>query len=133
MLSQPTPSIRCGGLAISAIALLAAFAPAEAQSPQPKPEPSTQSLESKVACNPGGVAEAATRPETHDAAGTSPGNAGSTGWTGGTGGAHMGTSPQGALPESRTWQPPTARGLDLGMAIPDAPAGKPEGTNKEAC
>jgi hypothetical protein len=85
--------------------------------------PSGQSLENKVACNPAGVAEAATKPDSHSAAGTSPGNTGSTGWTGGTGGAHTATNPAGALPESRTWQPPTARGLDLAMAAPkEAPA-----------
>ena len=49
--------------------------------------------------------------------------AGSTGWTGGTGGAHIGTSPQGATEDSKTWQPPTARGLDLAM----------EAEPKEAC
>ncbi|MFT3974723.1 MAG: hypothetical protein QM699_15095 [Amaricoccus sp.] len=46
--------------------------------------------------------------------GSAPGNAGNTGWTGGTGGSHIGTSGQGAVAESRTWQPPTATGLDLG-------------------
>lgn len=44
---------------------------------------------------------------------TAPGNAGNTGWTGGTGGSHIGTSNQAATPQSRTWQPPTATGLDL--------------------
>lgn len=45
--------------------------------------------------------------------GAAPGNAGNTGWTGGTGGSHIGTSGQGAVAESRSWQPPTATGLDL--------------------
>lgn len=45
--------------------------------------------------------------------GGAPGNAGNTGWTGGTGGSHIGTSGQGAVAESKTWQPPTATGLDL--------------------
>ncbi|MBK4215871.1 hypothetical protein JJJ17_08035 [Paracoccus caeni] len=64
-----------------------------------------------------GQAEAATEPQPGQD-GTAPGNAGSSGWTGGTGGSHIGTNAQGALPESKTWQPPTARGLDL--------AGRPE-------
>jgi hypothetical protein len=71
------------------------------------------------------TAEAATQPNRQAKDGTSPGNIGSTGWTGGTGGAHMGTNPQGALPTSPTWQPPTARGLDLAMAEPKPAASKP--------
>ena len=39
--------------------------------------------------------------------------AGTTGWTGGTGGSQLGTTPAGALPESKTWQPPVATGIDL--------------------
>ncbi|MGF6174826.1 hypothetical protein [Ensifer sp. 4252] len=67
-----------------------------------------------------GKADPATEPDRLSADGTAPGNAGSTGWTGGTGGAHIGTSPQGACEDSPTWQPPTARGLDLAMAPEDA-------------
>lgn len=53
--------------------------------------------------------------------GTAPENTGTTGWTGGTGGSQLGTNIQGAVPESPTWQPPTARGLDLmGSAEPVA-------------
>jgi hypothetical protein len=89
-----------------------------AQTPQAPVAPSNQSLERTGFCDTAGVAEPATRTETHAASGTAPGNTGSTGWTGGTGGAYTGTNPQGALPESRTWQPPTARGLDLAMAPP---------------
>lgn len=63
-------------------------------------------------------AEPATPPDRTSADGTAPGNAGSTGWTGGTGGAHIGTNPQGATAQSTTWQPPTARGLDLAMELP---------------
>ncbi|PZO67451.1 MAG: hypothetical protein DI498_03765 [Paracoccus denitrificans] len=60
------------------------------------------------------VATAATPPTAADAGdGTAPANSGSTGWTGGTGGSVIGTNPAGAVPESKTWQPPTARGLDL--------------------
>lgn len=60
--------------------------------------------------DPGGVAEAATPPEPGD--GTAPGNA-ATGWSGGLGGSQTGTNTAGAVSESRTVQPPTARGLDL--------------------
>lgn len=62
-----------------------------------------------------GVAEPATPPTAGDA--TAPGNA-ATGWSGGLGGSQTGTSPSGAVATSKTWQPPTARGLDL--------AGQPE-------
>jgi opacity protein-like surface antigen len=66
-------------------------------------------------CAPG-VAEAATPPMPGEA--TAPGNA-ATGWSGGLGGSQTGTNPQGAVSESTTWQPPTARGLDLmGAAAP---------------
>lgn len=118
------------GASAPALALMLAAAPVAAQTTgnagKTGTPPSTQSLENKVACDPAGKAEAATPADTHSAAGTAPGNTGSTGWTGGTGGQHTGTSPQGALPESRTWQPPTARGLDLAMPMPasDPAAGK---------
>ena len=62
---------------------------------------------------PAEVAEAATPPQPGD--GTAPGNA-STGWSGGLGGSHTGTNPQGAVPESVTDHPETARGLDLAGA-----------------
>ena len=67
---------------------------------------------------PAGVAEAATAPEAGDA--TAPGNA-ATGWSGGLGGSQTGTNTAGAVAESRTVQPPTARGLDL-MGAPEAAA-----------
>jgi hypothetical protein len=108
-------------LAAAAALMLASAGTVSAQSGATGTPPSGQSLENKVACNPAGVAEAATKPDSHSAAGTSPGNTGSTGWTGGTGGAHTATNPAGALPESRTWQPPTARGLDLAMTVPSEP------------
>lgn len=57
-----------------------------------------------------GKAEAATAPTPGEA--TAPGNA-ATGWSGGLGGSQTGTNPQGAVAESRTDHPPTARGLDL--------------------
>jgi hypothetical protein len=83
-----------------AFAVLAALAtPAAAQTPA-----------SGDCARPSGVAEAATPPEPGDA--TAPGNA-ATGWSGGLGGSHTGTNTAGAVPESRTAQPPTARGLDL--------------------
>ena len=56
-------------------------------------------------------------PPAPGASGTAPGNAGNTGWTGGTGQSLIGTSIQGAAPESRSWQPPTATGLDLAGVI----------------
>ena len=61
-------------------------------------------------------------PDTVAAPATAPQpNAGNTGWSGGTGGSQLGTNAQGALPASPTWQPPTARGLDLtGRAEPVA-------------
>jgi len=70
----------------------------------------------------GSKAEPATQPNRTAADGTSPGNSGSTGWTGGTGGAFIGTNPHGATGNSTTWQPPTARGLDLAKAPPPEPA-----------
>lgn len=63
----------------------------------------------------GGIAEPATEPAPGKEA-TSAENAGTTGWTGGLGGSQLGTNPSGAVPESRSWQPPTARGLDLAQA-----------------
>lgn len=74
---------------------------------------------------PDSVAQPATQPQP-GANGTDPNNTGSTGWTGGTGGSQIGTNAQGALPDSPTWQPPTARGLDLtGRAEPVAMATGP--------
>lgn len=61
----------------------------------------------------GRVAQPATGVAQGPSSGTAPGNSGSTGWSGGTGGSHTGTVPAGALPESKTWQPQTASGLDL--------------------
>lgn len=60
----------------------------------------------------GAVATPATEPEPAEG-GTAPENAGSTGWTGGTGGAFIGTTPAGAVPQSKTWQPPVTTGIDL--------------------
>jgi hypothetical protein len=113
-------------VAMPVLALMLAAPPASAQTQGTQTQgtqtpPSTQSLENRGDCNSANKAEAATAPNRQAADGTSPGNSGSTGWTGGTGGAYMGTNPQGALPESRTWQPPTARGLDLAMAPPSEP------------
>ncbi|SFB33167.1 hypothetical protein SAMN03159496_02990 [Rhizobium sp. NFR07] len=121
-MSVPAPHCHKFLGAAAALMLLSAGA-VSAQTGAAGTPPSDQSLENKGACDPASVAEAATKADTHSAAGTSPGNTGSTGWTGGTGGAHTATNPAGALPESKTWQPPTARGLDLAMAVPaKAPA-----------
>ncbi|MFC3169010.1 hypothetical protein [Paracoccus fontiphilus] len=66
------------------------------------------------------VAENATPPQP-GANATDANNAGSSGWSGGLGGSHLGTNTQGAVEQSPTWQPPTARGLDLaGRAEPVA-------------
>ena len=89
-------------LAIALLATLAAPAAAQTVASGDCPEPA-------------GAAEAATPPEPGDA--TAPGNA-ATGWSGGLGGSQTGTNPAGAVAESRTAQPPTARGLDL-MAGPE--------------
>lgn len=59
------------------------------------------------------IATPATAPKPPVPDGTAPGNEGSSGWSGGLGGSFIGTNPAGALPASKTWQPPTARGLDL--------------------
>ncbi|MCW6510885.1 hypothetical protein [Lichenifustis flavocetrariae] len=84
--------------------VLSATIPALAEDP-----PSTQSLKAPGDCT---RTEAATRPAPAAADGTAPGNAGSTGWSGGTGGSYVGTVPAGAAPDSKTFQPATARGLD---------------------
>ncbi|WBU57893.1 hypothetical protein [Paracoccus sediminicola] len=63
-----------------------------------------------------GSTGAVATPETQPAPGedaTAPENAGNTGWTGGTGGAQIGTTAAGAVPQSKTWQPPVASGLSL--------------------
>lgn len=66
------------------------------------------------------VAAPATAPQP-SADSTDANNAGNTGWSGGTGGSQLGTNAQGAVKSSPTWQPPTARGLDLkGRAEPVA-------------
>jgi hypothetical protein len=61
---------------------------------------------------PASQAEPATSPDASED-GTAAENSGTTGWSGGTGGSQLGTNGQGAVEQSRTWQPPTARGLDL--------------------
>ncbi|MDI7860358.1 hypothetical protein MRS76_00185 [Rhizobiaceae bacterium n13] len=75
----------------------------------------SQTATDATRCPAGEKAQPATPPDRTSADGTAPGNSGSTGWTGGTGGAYIGTSPHGATEHSKTWQPPTARGLDLAM------------------
>lgn len=110
-----------GILAVSALFSVSSASALYAQNPPARPG---SDPENNAPCYANNVAESATKPETHAASGTSPGNTGSTGWTGGTGGAYTETSPQGALPESRTWQPPTARGVDLAMAPPKASGAK---------
>ncbi|MGN7867674.1 hypothetical protein [Paracoccus sp. 22332] len=67
------------------------------------------------------VAEAATAPQP-SADSTDANNTGSSGWSGGLGGSVLGTNTQGAVAQSPTWQPPTARGLDLAGRADPAPA-----------
>ncbi|SDD79728.1 hypothetical protein SAMN05421538_102451 [Paracoccus isoporae] len=98
-----------------------AAAPADAANEESEPDPAQgtdldgsddmEGTQDEVGST-GSVAE----PETEPAPGedsTAPENAGNTGWTGGTGGAQLGTTPSGATPESKTWQPPVATGIDL--------------------
>lgn len=81
--------------------------------------PSRQSLEApNGACDPKSVAEAPTPPAPESNDGTAPGSTGSTGWSGGIGGSFIGTTSAGAVAESKTWQPPVARGIDLALAPP---------------
>nr|WP_189503158.1 hypothetical protein [Tianweitania populi] len=84
-------------------------APAFAQTPNDVSRPGDKTNCTQAASK----AEPATAPDRNSADGTAPGNTGSTGWSGGTGGAYIGTNPQGATAASPTWQPPTARGIDL--------------------
>ncbi|MFC3127654.1 hypothetical protein ACFOD4_21535 [Pseudoroseomonas globiformis] len=90
---------------LTALCLAMLAVPALAQ--RPAPESQRQGKE----CTGSTKAEPAT-PPARGQDGTAPGNAGSTGWSGGTGGSYIGTNPQGSSEASRTWQPPTARGLD---------------------
>lgn len=78
--------------------------------------PSTQSL-AKPGCQ-SAKAEPATKPAPASADGTAPGNSGSTGWTGGLGGSTIGTTQAGGTPNSKSYQPATARGLDPIAASP---------------
>ena len=84
--------------------------------------PSTQSL--KVPGCQAATAEPATRPAPASNDGTAPGNAGSTGWSGGLGGSNIGTSQNGAVAESKSYQPATAQGLDPIAAPPKSVATK---------
>lgn len=91
----------------------AALAPAE--------ETQEQGLSGEGDCPaPDTMAQPATMPQP-GADSTDANNAGSSGWSGGLGGSQLGTNAQGAVTASPTWQPPTARGLDLkGKAEPVA-------------
>ena len=106
---------------VAAIAAAPALKPVYVPRATPEGNPaSSQSLEPAAGnvdqARPGSsnsISTAATEPQPATADGTAPGNSGSTGWSGGTGGSMIGTSPSGAVPQSKTWQPPTARGLGL--------------------
>ena len=68
-----------------------------------------------------GIAEPASQPDASEDS-TAAENTGTTGWSGGTGGSQLGTNAQGAVESSPTWQPPTARGLDLSGLAEAQPA-----------
>ena len=101
-------ALRRSVVAFAAFGLLSA-SPVLAQTPNDVSRPGSETNCTEAA----GKAEPATAPQREASDGTAPGNTGSTGWSGGTGGAFIGTNPQGATADSPTWQPPTARGLDL--------------------
>jgi hypothetical protein len=130
-------TLRRSLLALTAIGLLS-VTPALAQTPSA--QPSVAPAATPGATEDAKPAEKATCAEAKTEAvpattadrgnedGTSPGNSGSTGWSGGTGGAFIGTNSQGATKDSPTWQPPTARGIDLAGAAEQpsqADAGEP--------
>ncbi|WP_410217446.1 hypothetical protein [Paracoccus sp. (in: a-proteobacteria)] len=99
---------------LSLAALLVGLAaPLSAQVTPAGAPPAEERLSAAPACpEPATQAEPATQPDASED-GTAPENTGTTGWTGGTGGSQLGTNIQGAVENSPTWQPPTARGLDL--------------------
>ncbi|MTH33525.1 hypothetical protein GL279_02805 [Paracoccus limosus] len=100
---------------------LAGAAPALAQT-TPTPATSTPGPQpAATECPPAAAQAQPATPEVAGADATAPSNSGSTGWTGGAGGSHIGTTPSGAGTQTRTWQPPTARGLDLAGSPEPAP------------
>ena len=101
----------CAALMLGALPVSAQDAPkAEATKADTLKSPECQQL-----------AEPATK-DVVEADATAPSNSGSTGWSGGTGGSHIGTNPSGGSQHTNTWQPPTARGLDLRGQPEPAPA-----------
>lgn len=104
---------------LATVALSAGLAQAQTPPATPAPPSQTQGQSGEGACPAGATtAEAATATQPGGDS-TDANNAGSSGWSGGLGGSQLGTNPQGALESSPTWQPPTARGLDLtGRADP---------------
>lgn len=92
-----------------------------AATPAPAAQTQVQGQSGEGNCPaPDTVAQPATQPEPGSDS-TEANNAGTSGWSGGLGGSHLGTNAQGAVNASPTWQPPTARGLDLaGRAEPVA-------------
>lgn len=99
---KPRHSFACAAIFAGAFALTSAL-PALAQGNSPA---GCQTAAADAAKEP------ATKPAPDSKDGTSPGNTGSTGWSGGTGGSNIGTSPAGTV-AGGTFQPATARGLDL--------------------
>lgn len=116
-------SLRQAGVLAVAMAVTPAFAQT---APQPNTPVQNQSAPvdkvAKVECPPAAAQAQPATPEVAAADATAPSNAGSTGWSGGTGGSHIGTNTSGASAHTQTWQPATARGLDLAGRPDPAPA-----------
>lgn len=107
---------------VGVLTLALAATPLFAQTP-PQPQGTAQSIVAVTPdCPPAATMAEAATPEVAAADATAPSNAGSTGWSGGTGGSHIGTNTSGGSQHTRTWQPPTARGLDLAGRPEPAPA-----------
>ncbi|MBD9529339.1 hypothetical protein [Paracoccus sp. PAR01] len=98
------------GLGLAAALTLPVFAQT---TPTPAPPAERQATLEPGDCPPAAAMAEPATPDAATADGTAPSNAGSTGWSGGTGGSMIGTNPQGATRHTKTWQSPTARGLDL--------------------
>ncbi|MDQ7260789.1 hypothetical protein NM680_03125 [Paracoccus sp. PS-1] len=96
--------------------------PVSAQTAPAGDEKPAQAVAGAGECPPAATQAEPATPETASADGTAPANSGSTGWTGGTGGSLIGTNPSGANHATKTWQPATARGLDLAGRPEPAPA-----------
>lgn len=104
------------------LALALAATPLFAQTAPQLGTPAQTQTVAKVDCPPAAAQAEPATPEVAAADATAPSNAGSTGWSGGTGGSQIGTNTSGASEHTKSWQPPTARGLDLAGRPEPAPA-----------